>query len=181
MRKKLISMVLVLLISLVACTSQQDIKNNENNLTANQNINLYYPNIDDEKYYFKTVDIEVDKDDDNLVVANIIAQAYKANSIKGTQQVLSENVKINKIYLDEKKVLNIDFNKELITGMNAGASYEELIIHSIANTFGEYYKSEKISITIEEKPYESGHILLQKGEYIEPDYTNAVKVEANIC
>lgn len=178
MRKKLIPILLVLLMSLVSCSSEQDLKNKETDFAENQSINLYYPNIDDEKYYFKTVELEIDKDGD---VANIIVQAYKANVIKGTGKVLSENVNINKIFMDEEGILVIDFNKELITEMNAGSSYEEMILHSIANTFGQYYEADKIAITIEEKPYESGHILLQKGEYIKPDYANTVKVDETTC
>ncbi|MGB5823680.1 MAG: GerMN domain-containing protein [Proteocatella sp.] len=178
MRKKIIPMMLVLLILLVGCSSKQEIKDNESNLSEKQNINLYYPNIDDEKYYFKTVEITINKEDN---IADIIVEAYKTNAIKGTGRVLSENTRINKIYLDEKGVLNIDFNKEFITEMNAGASYEELILHSVANTFGEYYKADKIAITIEEKPYESGHILLGKDDYIDTDYTNVVKVDENSC
>lgn len=178
MRKKIIPIVLLLLLLLTACTVEKEVGNNEVNLSETQNINLYYPNIDDEKYYYKTVEIEV-SDEANIV--DTIVEAYKVNTIKGTEPVLSENTRINKIDLDENGVLNIDFNKEFITDMNAGSSYEELILHSVANTFGEYYKSDKLAITVAGSPYESGHILLEEGDYIETDYTNSVNVDENIC
>jgi hypothetical protein len=48
--------------------------------------------------------------------------------------------------------------------MNAGAGYELLILQSITNTLGNYYGAQKVYITMEGKPYESGHILMKKGE-----------------
>ena len=45
--------------------------------------------------------------------------------------------------------------------MNAGAGGENLILQSIVNTFGNYY-GEKVYLTVDNKPYESGHIVLEK-------------------
>jgi spore germination protein GerM len=48
--------------------------------------------------------------------------------------------------------------------MNAGAAYESLILQSITNTLGNFYGVDEVYIMVEGKPYESGHILLKKGE-----------------
>jgi hypothetical protein len=68
------------------------------------------------------------------------------------------------VYID----LNSAFEKE----MNAGSGYEALVLQSVANTFGVYYGANKVLLTIDNKLYESGHIALKKGEYLE------VKVDA---
>ena len=61
-------------------------------------------------------------------------------------------------------IVYIDFSKEFIDEMNAGAGYEGLILQSITNTMGSYYVVDEVYITVEGKPYESGHILLKKDE-----------------
>lgn len=60
----------------------------------------------------------------------------------------------------------IDLNKAFVTEMNAGSRYESMILQSIANTFGHYYNSDKVVLTIENKLYESGHVAMKKGEYL---------------
>ena len=71
----------------------------------------------------------------------------------------------------------IDLNKAFLTEMNAGALYEKMILQSIANTFGQYYNSEKVVLTIDNKLYESGHIVMKKGQYLKVNYDNAVEIK----
>lgn len=173
MKKVIWSLIFVLLISLVGCNTP-DIKPDQE---LKQSINLYYPNIDDEKYYYKTVELNVMEDKD--IIPAIVA-AYKENVLSGTELVMTENADINNVEVTKAGILKIDFNRSFVDEMNAGSSYEEMIIHSIVNTFGEYYEADKVEITIEKKPYTSGHIEFEKGEYLTPDYTNIVCVN-NVC
>lgn len=174
MKKKVVwSLIFVLLISLVGCNyggTQEEIE-------LKKSINLYYPNLEDENYYYKTVELNVLKAEEVLPA---IVKVYKENTLSGTEAVLSENADILNAELTEDKILNLDFNKAFLEEMNAGSSYEEMILHSIANTLGEYYGAEKLSITIEGKAYESGHIFLEEGEYITPDYSKIVCVN-KVC
>lgn len=78
--------------------------------------------------------------------------------------LISNNTKVNTLYLGKDNIAYIDFSKELITEMNAGSSYESLILQSIVNTIGDYYRVERVYLTVDSNPYESGHILLKKGE-----------------
>ena len=48
--------------------------------------------------------------------------------------------------------------------MNAGSSFEDMLLRCITNTFGLYYQKDNVIITIEGKPYESGHFKLEPGE-----------------
>jgi uncharacterized protein involved in tellurium resistance len=71
----------------------------------------------------------------------------------------------------------IDLNKDFVTEMNAGSGYESMILQSIGNTFGKYYNSQKVILTIDNNPYESGHIVMKKGEYIKVKYDDAVEIK----
>jgi hypothetical protein len=59
--------------------------------------------------------------------------------------------------------------------MNAGSGYEAMILQCITNTLGNYYNTDQVYITIEGKPYESGHIVMKKGETFKVNYDNVIK------
>ena len=48
--------------------------------------------------------------------------------------------------------------------MNAGSGYESMILQCITNTLGIYYGVTKVYLTVEDKPYSSGHIIMKKGQ-----------------
>mgnify|MGYP000984425241 CR=1 FL=1 len=137
-----------------------------------QNINFYYPNINDEKIYYKNVAVNFYTND---VTREKLAQAYKGEPVANTGKVFSENTQINSLYLNDDGMVYLDLNKAFLQEMNAGAGYEAMILQSIANTFGQYYNAEKVILTIEGKPYESGHIALQEGEYLQVNYDNVIE------
>ncbi|WP_440896479.1 GerMN domain-containing protein [Amphibacillus sp. Q70] len=83
--------------------------------------------------------------------------------------LLTENVEINFMFLDENNIANIDFTEELITEMNAGSGIEMLILQGIVNTIGDYYLVNDVLLTVEGEPYTSGHIELEEGETLEVD------------
>jgi len=61
---------------------------------------------------------------------------------------------------EDENIVCIDLNTAFLTEMNAGSEYESMILQSIANTFGQYYDSNKVILTIDNQLYSSGHILL---------------------
>ncbi len=61
--------------------------------------------------------------------------------------------------------------------MNAGAYYESMILQSITNTLGMYYGIEKIYITVDGNPYESGHIQKNEGEPFTINFENVKPIE----
>lgn len=86
---------------------------------------------------------------------------------------ISKDTKINKIHLNrESWTLEVDFSKELLIETNAGSSFETEIIKSIVNTLGKFYDVEKVYITVEGQPYESGHISIEKDKYFKVDTLN---------
>ena len=136
-----------------------------------QTVRFYYPDknlenivYDDKQVSFKTNDL----------TKLLLEKEYKSITKENASPVLPQNAKILSLYLNKDGAVYIDFSKELITEMNAGTGYESLIIQSIANTFGNYYGTNKVYLTIENMPYESGHLLFKPGEKIEVNMDNVV-------
>jgi len=146
----------------------------EENVSSAQSINFYYPNIDDEKFYYQRKEISFQTND---ITREILAEAYKEPLGSNAGKVFSENTKINSLYLNSDGMVYIDLNQAFLTEMNAGSMYESMILQSIANTFGQYYNAEKVILTIDGQLYESGHIALQKGESLKVNYENAVEIQ----
>lgn len=65
---------------------------------------------------------------------------------------------------DEKDTVTVDLSSDFVKEMNAGTSFESMLLDSVTNTFGNYYLKSKVIITIEGMPYESGHIIMKQGE-----------------
>lgn len=142
------------------------------NRAFTQNITVYYPDAD-EKIYAEQVVLSF-KTGDDIVLA--IENAIKKETTKDTYlPLLSADTRINSLYLDEDNIVHVDFSKEFVTGMNVGAGYELLILQSVTNTLCNYYGATKVSITLDGKPYESGHILMREGEVLELNMENVVQ------
>lgn len=75
--------------------------------------------------------------------------------------LMNEGAGINELTVDSEGILNADFSSEFITGMNLGSGYEQLVLQCLADTLGGYYGVSKVRLTIDGKPYESGHIRLE--------------------
>jgi spore germination protein GerM len=133
----------------------------EENLPFVQNIKFYYPNIAEDKMYFAYKNISFNT---NNITKSKFEKTFKESLGNNIESLLGPNVKINSLYLNKDNVVYVDFSKEFTTQMNAGSGYELMILQCITNTLGEYYGVNKVYITIENKPYSSGHILMKKGE-----------------
>lgn len=138
----------------------------ENNIPLIQTITLFYPNIDgsldkiDVQIQFKT----------NQEPIDVIEEVVKDLSV---YEIFSPNTKINELRFDkEENSVHIDLSKDFITEMNAGSSFEALILQSLTNTLGNYYGVQEVYITIDGGPYESGHIIIEEGEPSTVNYDN---------
>jgi hypothetical protein len=149
-------------------SSLSDVKEN---VPFTQTIRFFYPNVDknviyyeDRQVSFKTNDITKDK----------LSSSIKNLTREEFNQVLSKNTKINSLYLDKDNKVHVDFSKELTGEMNAGSGYEGMILQCITNTLGNYYVTNDVIITVDNKPYESGHILMRPGESFKVKMDNVV-------
>lgn len=138
-------------------------------------IEAYYPSSDEitTKYIDQNL---VFNTNDNIEV--ILEDILKNPSSNKLMPSISEETKINRINLDRNTwTLNVDFSEELVKDMNAGSTYEFEILRSIVNTLGRFYDVDKVYITKDQIPYESGHIQMQEGEYFEVDTQGLEKIE----
>lgn len=130
----------------------------ENNMTLIQTITLYYPNIDGS---LDTIDVQMEFNT-NDEPEDIIEKTVKDLSI---YEVLSTDTKINELFYNkEENSVHIDLSEDFIRDMDAGASFEGMILQSLTNTLGNYYGVQEVYITIDGGPYESGHIIINEGE-----------------
>lgn len=133
-----------------------------------QTIRFYYPNAEGTMSYVdKSVQMNTN---DNTKAA--IEAAFKETP-EGLVPVLTENVKINHLYLNDDGRAHVDFSEELITEMNAGSMAEMLIIESLVNTIGTYYNVDEVYLTVAGQPYRTGHIEMQEGDYFQVDLEDA--------
>ena len=127
-------------------------------------VRFYFPDFNQQKAVYEDREIETNTNEDVLNKLELGLKTVPFGS--GLLPTLSDTAKALSVSLDESKgIVTVDFSQELISGMNAGSAMEGLAIKSITNTFGHYYQMDKVIISVEGEPYESGHIALQAGEY----------------
>jgi len=145
----------------------------EENVALVQNIDFFYPNVNDGQFYYKTRQVSFKTND---ITRKVLEEAYKEPVSGGLGKVFSPNTKINSLYLNKDNRVYIDLNKAFVTEMNAGAEYEGMILQCIANTVGRYYGVEEIILTIDDQLYESGHLSFKKGQAIPVKGEGATKM-----
>lgn len=138
-----------------------------------QTVRFYYPNINDDKIYYIDKNLTFKTND---ITRLTFEKMFKSSPNKEVGKLLSTNAKIKSLYLNGS-VVYADFSKEFVSEMNAGSGYEAMILQSIVNTLGRYYGVSKVYMTVENKPYASGHIEMQKGEAFKVDTKNTVKIK----
>lgn len=122
-----------------------------------KNIRLFYPNERDGDIVTNYVD-HTFKFSTNDHLENIFEDLFKNPVEGGLSGLISEDTMINSIFLDKGTwTVKVDFSSELIPGWNAGSSLEFQLIRSIVNTLGEFFDTDKVYLSVEGVPFESGH------------------------
>lgn len=135
-------------------------------------IDRYIPD-SDEKLYVEPLTITFKTGD---VTRLVLQEALKKEGAKESYlPLISANTKINSLYLGEDKIVYADFSIDLTKDMHLGSGYESLTLQGLTNTLGSYYGVEKVYITVDGRPYESGHILMKKGETFQVNMDNVVR------
>lgn len=144
------------------------------NVKVDQTVKFYYPDINNDKIVYKKVKLSFNTNEE---VKDYFEKYFKENLIKGTSPLIVKNTKINKVYLNvkEQKVY-IDFSKELLSDINLGSGGESLTLQAIGNTLGDYYNVDKVSITVDGKSYESGHIIIDEKNPIKVNLKNTTEI-----
>ncbi len=149
-----------------------DLEKYEEGSPLSENARFYYPDFSGEGLKYINQSVEYNTGDSFLAK---LEKAFK-NPPSGLGPVMSDGAAIRSIMYDRSTgVVTVDFNKTFVTEMNAGTSYEGMILSSIANTLGSYFQTDKIQITLEGGPYESGHFLFNTGNYLPFNPEDAVE------
>ncbi len=137
-----------------------------------QPFTVYYPDVDG-KIYATLSGLTLATGEE---VQTAIEKVMKVELPKASYlPLISANTRINSLELLEEGIIHVDFSREFVTDMNAGAGYELLILQSVTNTIGNYFGASKVLITLEGKPYESGHVLMDEGETLDVRMDNVVQ------
>lgn len=143
------------------------LSNIEKNVSFKQNIKIFYPDVNGGKLKTLEVPISFKTNEEPKL---IIERELKNLSV---YKLISTNTKINQINFNENEnSVHIDLSKDFIKEMNAGAWYEGQILESIASSLGMYYGVNKVYLSIDGGNYESGHIIIEKGEPLNVDLNN---------
>lgn len=142
----------------------------ENNAKLNQTVKVYYPD------YYSSVLVYIKKKislKTNDSIKDIFEEYFKSSPGKDIPKLISNNVKINRLYLNnpEQKVY-IDFSKEFAAWLKANPIYEKSIIQSLVNTLGGYFNTAKVYITVNDIPYCTDAVQMSEGKAFYVDYKN---------
>lgn len=85
--------------------------------------------------------------------------------------LLPDKAMINYMYLDDDRIVHVDFSEELATEMQAGASGEMEILYRIVDTIANLYQAEAVNLTLDGDVYnKSGHVHIDKDQLLYPTY-----------
>ncbi|MCI0502731.1 MAG: GerMN domain-containing protein [Fusobacteria bacterium] len=146
----------------------------EENTGNTIDINLYYPNVNDDQIYYIRANIKYYTND---ITRKKIEEAYKSyltDPLKnqGLMRVFTDNTKINYLFIDKNRIVRVDLSQDFIKEMNLGAGYESLVLKALTNTFAMYYGTDRIRLTIGNDNYSSGHIYLDDYDYLYANFKN---------
>lgn len=149
----------------------------EKDVPYTQTMNFYYPQFNNDRIVYMERDVDIKTNED--MKFKFQKELKIIPETGGLAKTLTKNTKVLGIKVDEDKgIVTVDLSSDFIQEMNAGSGFELMLLDSIVNTFGNYYLKGKVIITIEGKPYESGHVLMKPGETFTVKSDEKVKFEA---
>ena len=85
--------------------------------------------------------------------------------------LLPDKAMINYMYLDDDRIVHVDFSKELATEMQAGASGELEILYRIVDTIANLYHAEAVNLSLDGGAYDKGgHVHIDKNQLLYPTH-----------
>lgn len=148
-------------------------KENTENEIIKENVNIYYYDVVTDKIVYVPTTIEIK----NKEVATALVNELKKSPTEDIPPAINENITLKSANLDKNSdVITLDFSSNFVKEQNLGAGAESSTLEAICNTFGDYFKVNKVIITLEGKPYSSGHIMKNEGESFNVNLTNSVEL-----
>ncbi len=128
-------------------------------LTVNPQFFWYDPVADEVKSEPRALNLNTNTD---------IPKLLESELKKGVKSLFTPNTKINSLEISRKEsLLLLDLSSEFLSEMVAGSGVEQNLLQNITDTLGKFYETDKVQITIDGKRYESGHIIMEIGEYLD--------------
>ena len=155
-------------------------ENNDSSSTDNKNeiltesANIYYYDVVNDKivYLSKTIEIK------NKEIATALVNELKKSPTEDISPVINSNITLKSANLDNNSnTIKLDFSSNFVTEQNLGAGTESGTLTAICNTFGDYFNVSKVIITLDGKPYSSGHIIKAEGEAFDVDLNNSTELK----
>lgn len=146
----------------------------EENASWETNLRVYFPEWEEQQSVYK--DFTVSLATNESIEAVLTKYLQQQPDMNTAAAVLQENIVIQNIERKpEEHLVKVDFNSELIE-VGMGSDFESQMLQCIVNTVGEYYGVNRVLITVEGGPYETGHYYLGPDDYLVPDTANAKKI-----
>lgn len=154
-------------------------ENNDSSSTDNKNeiltesANIYYYDVVNDKivYLSKTIEIK------NKEIATALVNELKKSPTEDISPVINSNITLKSANLDNNSnTIKLDFSSNFVTEQNLGAGTESGTLTAICNTFGDYFNVSKVIITLDGKPYSSGHIIKTEGEAFDVNLDNSIEL-----
>ncbi len=164
-------------------SSEKDNTNNDkkdtetvdkNDTEKQENAKIYYYDAISDKIVYINSTIKVTGDNSS----NLLVDELKKSPNDEIPPSLSSEITLNSSNLDkDKSTITLDFSSNFVSAQNLGGGAESSIITAIANTFGDYFNVENVVITLDGKPYSSGHILMNDGEAFKVNLEDAIELK----
>lgn len=154
----------------------RELEKYEENKPFVSNIRIYFADVLNDKIVYQDRPVEIQTNQDMKFKFQKELKT-PPEGIKSTP-ILSKNTQINSASVDEKKgIVLVDLSSDFKKEMNLGSGPEIMVLQCITNTFGHYYGKDKVIITVDGKPYTSGHIMMDPGQYFKVDYSNNLEIK----
>ncbi|SHJ34860.1 GerMN domain-containing protein [Parasporobacterium paucivorans] len=139
-----------------------------------QTVRVYYPDFNNDRivYVDKTAALHTNEE-----IAGILEESLKnIPAGSGLQAVIPADASLLSVRYDVSlQTVTVDFSSEFVSSMNAGAGLEGMILSSVADTFGYYFQTHQVSVTLEGGAYSSGHFYYEPGEFLETNWDAAME------
>lgn len=145
---------------------------NENEILT-ESANIYYYDVVNDKivYLSKTIEIK------NKEVATALINELKKSPTQDISPAIDSDITLKSATLDSSSnTIKLDFSSNFVIEQNLGSGPESSTLKAICNTFGNYFNVSKVIITLDGKPYSSGHIIKGEGEAFDVDLNNSTEL-----
>lgn len=150
-------------------TTEMVIDKIENNAKYTQIIKFYYPDPTSDSLIYTKNKVSFKTND---ILKNTIENYFK-NPPSELLKLISDDTNINKLYFNYgDHIVYIDFSEDFLNYINENFNYSVKIVKCIVNTLADYYNTDKVCITFNNKPFSLDSLENKKNNIYYVDYKN---------